>query len=131
MAKKFSFLILTVLITTAYSCSSGGNTPKAGGTSVVNNANAGTTQSFYKNFGYKQCEPATVKLQDIVAQVKGAGVQVVSASCGADGRMYAAMCGGPDGRIAIIDAPSSSADKLKSLGFAPLSTLPDAQKTGC
>jgi hypothetical protein len=60
------------------------------------------------------------------------GVGMVLASgCGTDGMAYPAVCGAPDGRIAIIDVPESQLEAARKLGFSLLSERPRAQRMAC
>ena len=67
----------------------------------------------------------------LLGQLAPAGVEVISSSCGTDGRMRIAMCGAADGRIGIFEVPARNADAAAALGFAPLSRLPSAQVVPC
>jgi hypothetical protein len=60
-----------------------------------------------------------------------AGIDVGSFSCGIDGLAYATLCGAPDGAINIFNIPQNKINQATFLGFASLSTLPNAQETQC
>lgn len=85
----------------------------------------------YKYQGSRQCEGGGVPLEDMKLQLQSAGVVVTGTSCGMDGRMYPAFCGGADGRINVFTINSNSVNTALSQGFSPLSDLPGAQKTSC
>ena len=70
-------------------------------------------------------------LSEWVRQLTADGVEVRASSCGYTGNMYASVCGGSDGRIAIVEVPSSQAATASTIGFFPLSKLPDAAKAPC
>src|SRR5687767_1630923 len=80
--------------------------------------------SFYKSRGTGQCGPAGAPLSDFQRQLADAGVRVVAASCGTDGRAYPAACGSPDGAIVIFELPAEQMPLAVSLAFLPLSNLP-------
>lgn len=85
----------------------------------------------YKYVGSKQCNGGGVTLAAMMRQLSEGGVPVMSVSCGTDGRMYPAMCGAPDGRIGILEVPDIKVAAAGALGFAPLSSLPEANKMPC
>ena len=87
--------------------------------------------SIYKYVGSKQCEGGGTPVEKMMRQLSEAGVPVMNVHCGTDGRMYPAMCGAPDGRIGILEVPESKVSAAAALGFAPLSSLPEASKTVC
>ncbi|OQW97408.1 MAG: hypothetical protein BWK73_54440 [Thiothrix lacustris] len=64
-------------------------------------------------------------------QLQASGAIVTASSCGMDGRMYPAFCGGADGKINIFTVTSNSLNAAMSQGFTPMSSLPDAQKINC
>ena len=87
--------------------------------------------AFYKSFGSVQCTGGGVSFEAMQQQLTAAGIQVLSAHCGTDGRMYIAVCGAGDGRIGIFEVPEKQAEAALALGFAPLSTLPGATTGAC
>lgn len=87
--------------------------------------------SVYKNVGSKQCSGGGTSLATMMRQLSDGGVPVMNVSCGTDGRMYPAMCGAPDGRIGILEVPEAKVSAATALGFALLSSLPEASKTVC
>jgi hypothetical protein len=64
-------------------------------------------------------------------QLQAGGAIVTNSSCGMDGRMYPAFCGGADGKINIFTISSNSMNAALAQGFTPLTNLPEAQKTSC
>lgn len=92
---------------------------------------AQTTVRVFKSAGSVQCANGGADLAAFVRQLEDAGLKVRSAVCGTDGRMRAAMCGAADGRILIFELASEDAQSSASLGFAPLSKLPDAKEAPC
>jgi len=91
---------------------------------------AGSTRVF-KSVGSLQCSGGGTPLPELARQLTDAGVSVSASSCGTDGRMHAARCGGSDGRIAIFEIPAAAAPAAEKLGFAALTKLPEAQATTC
>ena len=87
--------------------------------------------NLYKYAGSVQCTGGGLTLPEMTLQLTNASIQVLSSSCGTDGNVYAAVCGGADGRIGIFEVPSSQEQAASAVGFAPLSNLPSASKTAC
>lgn len=85
----------------------------------------------YKYQGSRQCEGGGIPLAEMKRQLEVSGVQVVNSSCGMDGRMYPAFCGGADGRINIFTIPANSVNVAFSQGFSLLGDLPGAQRSDC
>jgi len=111
------FLISLVAFSLLGSCG-GGDSPSA-------NIN------LYKYAGSVQCTGSGLTLPEMTLQLTSANIQVLSFSCGTDGKVYAAVCGGGDGRIGIFEVPSSQEQAASVVGFAPLSDIPSASKTAC
>lgn len=84
-----------------------------------------------QRLGGVQCDFTPEDLRPIVERATSAGIQVQAQSCGGDGMMYAAVCGAPDGRLAILTIPANQLAQAQRLGFTPLSTMPDAQTDSC
>jgi hypothetical protein len=91
----------------------------------------GTRVSLYKYVGSVQCTGGGTSLPAMERQLTDAGIQVLTSTCGGDGKMYAAVCGAADGRIGIFEVPAAQARAASALGFAPLSNLPAATKVDC
>ena len=90
-----------------------------------------TSARVFKSTGSVQCAEGGTDLSTFARQLEAAGLKVISSACGSDGRMRVAMCGAPDGRVAIFELSSADAQSSAKLGFAPLSKLPDAQLVPC
>ncbi|WML85479.1 hypothetical protein [Thiothrix subterranea] len=85
----------------------------------------------YKYQGSRQCEGGGTPLAEMQRQLQAGGAIVTSTSCGMDGRMYPAFCGGADGKINIFTISSNSMNAALAQGFTLLTNLPEAQKTSC
>jgi hypothetical protein len=83
------------------------------------------------HMGSTQCMNDGTPLEEWVRQLTANGVEVRASSCGYTGNGYPAVCGGSDGRIAIVEVPSSLATTASNIGFFPLSSLPNAIKVAC
>jgi len=90
-----------------------------------------STVSVAKSLGSLQCSGGGTTVAVLQSQLSSAGVQVLAASCGNDGNAYPALCGAPDGAIAIFDLPASQQAAAQALNFVPLSTFPNAAKAAC
>lgn len=71
-----------------------------------------------------------VTLAEMQTQLQMAGVNVLSGSCGVDGMVYPAFCGGADGKINVFSIPSQMHHKRKP-SFTLLTQLPNAQRVQC
>ncbi len=87
--------------------------------------------SVYMVLGSRQCQDGGRTLAEVQKVLRDGGVQVLGSSCGNDGMAYPAMCGAPDGRIAIIDVPEGQVEAALKLGFSLLSQRPRAQRMAC
>lgn len=85
----------------------------------------------YKYQGSRQCEGGGIALEDMQRQLQASGVEVNGSTCGMDGRMYPAFCGGADGKINIFRINSNGLNSAFAQGFSLFSDLPGAQRTGC
>ncbi|GAB4119440.1 MAG: hypothetical protein Fur0014_20230 [Rubrivivax sp.] len=82
--------------------------------------------------GTLQCEPPGPRTPKVLAQaLRDAGVTVSAEACGHDGRMRPAVCGAPDGRLALAQIPGDQLTRARTLGWVPLSEMPDAQRLAC
>lgn len=85
----------------------------------------------YTSFGSVQCSGGGTTLGALQGELVSLGIQVFAARCGLDGVPRVAVCGEPDGRIAMFDIDEAQAVIVLALGFALLSTLPNASATAC
>jgi hypothetical protein len=92
---------------------------------------AGETTKIAKSNGAKQCEPYRISPATMSKELTAHGIKVLSATCGTDGMMHAAVCGGDAGEINIFEIPAGDLGNAKSLGFKPLADWPDAQEIPC
>ena len=116
---RFIDLIVIALSALCASCVSATQPPLQG------------TARVYKSLGGVQCADSASNLASLTRELEAAGIKIVSAGCGTDGRMRAAMCGMPDGRIAIFELAATDMQAAAKLGYAALSTLPDAKAAPC
>lgn len=106
--------------------------PATGGSSPA--AGAGTPATavpMARSLERRQCEQGGKTLAQLQSDLRAAGVRVLGSTCGNDGRMYPAVCGGPDGSLGVIDVPAEQVPLAESHGFVRLSTLPDAMRNTC
>lgn len=103
---------------TVVSCGGGGDT-------------AGLTIKVFKSLGSVQCTGGGTTLSALQTELIGAGVSVVSSSCGNDGTPHPALCGASDGAIGIFEIPVTNQTQAASVSFAPLSNVPLAYVTAC
>lgn len=81
--------------------------------------------------GTLQCQPGGPTPEALAAALREAGVPVTQVACGHDGRMRPAVCGAPDGRLAIVDIPAEHQARAEALGWRPLAAMPDASRQPC
>ncbi len=86
----------------------------------------------FKSRGSVQCGDRGTAPELMRGELERAGVRVRSASCGSDGRMYPAVCGGATGEINLFEIDAADAERARALGFAPISELRgEAQLVPC
>ena len=85
----------------------------------------------FKSLGRRQCEPGGETPETLAAQLKTAGVEATPAGCATDGMMYAAVCGGGDGWLGLVDIPAADAAAAAKAGFRPFSDLREASRQPC
>jgi hypothetical protein len=85
----------------------------------------------FKSLGRRQCEAGGETPATLAAQLKSSGVDAMPAGCANDGMMYAAVCGGGDGVLGLLDIAAADAAAAAKAGFRPFSDLPDASRQPC
>jgi len=85
----------------------------------------------YKSLGRRQCEAGGETPATLAAQLKSSGIEATPAGCANDGMMYAAVCGGGDGVLGLLDIAAADAAAAATAGFRPFSDLPDASRQPC
>ena len=85
----------------------------------------------FKSAGSVQCQAGGLSTDAAQRKLADAGVSVRSAACGVDGLMHAAVCGGGDGRLVVVEIAAADAAKAAALGLALLRDLPDAKTVPC
>jgi hypothetical protein len=81
--------------------------------------------------GSRQCEGPGPAPQSLAQRLIDAGVAVAAVGCGHDGRMRPAVCGAPDGALAVMDIDAAQLPRARELGFQPLADWPDARRVPC
>lgn len=94
-------------------------------------APSGASVAMAKPLGTRQCEPGGPTAESLAGALRNAGISVTAVGCGHDGRMRPAVCGAGDGRLAVVDVPAAQQAQAESLGWKPLSALPDASRQPC
>jgi len=117
--RRLHSLLLTLGLLGA--CGGGGG-DSGGSPSVV---------AVYSSFGSVQCSGGGSTLSDLQAQLLTLGIRVFAERCGLDGFAHASVCGTSDGRIAVFDIDEAQVAAALIIGFALLSTLPNATTTSC
>jgi hypothetical protein len=85
----------------------------------------------FHSLGAHQCEAGGVTPDELAERLRAAGVDVLGVSCGNDGRMRPAMCGAPDGRLAVFDIAPGQRDTALAQGFRLWSDLPQGRRQPC
>lgn len=98
-----------------------------GGTTTVSGAIGAV--SVYKATGAVQCSGGGLTPAQMQLELTAAGIGVISAACGSDGNAVVAMCGAPTGTINIFEVQSADVAAAQGLGYALLSSLPNAVRT--
>lgn len=78
-----------------------------------------------------QCEPAKTTVGMLDAELAKAGVGVKAARCASDGRMYAAVCGGPTAFVRVVSVDAADEQKARALGYQPVSLFPSLTDSAC
>ena len=121
MRRFFSLLVAAALLV---SCGGGGGSSSGG-------VGAPSVVAVYTSFGSVQCSGGGTTLTELQRELLALGIQVLAARCGLDGLARPAVCGESDGRIAMFDVDEAQVLVLLALGFALLSTLPNATAAPC
>ena len=85
----------------------------------------------FKSLGRRQCEAGGETPATLAAQLKSSGIEATPVGCANDGMMYAAVCGGGDGVLGLLDIAAADAAVAAKAGFRPFSDLPDASRQPC
>jgi sugar phosphate isomerase/epimerase len=81
--------------------------------------------------GSVQCSASGVPVSALARELADRGVKVLGTACATDGRMYAAMCGAPDGRLGVLEIRAADAEAAAALGFKPLEQWRGAATVPC
>lgn len=82
------------------------------------------TVKIYKNTGALQCGKPGIPLGLMEKALRANGIEVTSSSCGSDGYLYPAVCGGRTGSISVYEIKIADLPNAISLGFKEFSKLP-------
>jgi hypothetical protein len=85
----------------------------------------------FKSLGRRQCEAGGETPATLAAQLNSSGIEAMPAGCANDGMGYAAVCGGDDGVLGLLDIAAADAAAAAKAGFRPFSDLPDASRQPC
>ncbi len=85
----------------------------------------------FKSLGRRQCEAGGETPASLAAQLKSSGIEATLTGCANDGMMYAAVCGGGDGALGLLEIAAVDAAAAVKAGFQPFSDLPDASRQPC
>lgn len=85
----------------------------------------------FKSLGRRQCEAGGETPATLAAQLNSNGIEATPVGCANDGMMYAAVCGGGDGVLGLLDIAAADAAVAAKAGFRPFSDLPDASRQPC
>ena len=132
MRRNKTRLIMSLLFAAvgSYGCGGSSSTKDSTATTATS-LYPRTSVSLYKYSGSVQCTAGGLSLAEMRRELTDAGIRVLGADCGDDGKLYPAVCGGGDGSIGIFEVPATQAEKASALGYAPLNALPDASKVEC
>jgi hypothetical protein len=114
--------IVAILVAAGLLLSCGGGGGGSGGAPVV---------AVYSSFGSLQCSGGGSTQTQLQQSLILIGIQVLAARCGIDGVVRPALCDTPDGRIAIFELDDAELALALTVGFALLSTLPNAVNAAC
>jgi hypothetical protein len=84
-----------------------------------------------RSLGTRQCEAGGTTPAALAQKLRDAGLSPLAPGCAHDGRMRPAVCGAPDGRLALVEIPHAQLARAQALGFVALSTLPEARREPC
>lgn len=84
-----------------------------------------------QSLGSRQCEGDGRSAAALAQALRAAGVEVRAEGCGHDGRLRPAVCGAPDGRLAVLDIAPGGAERAAALGWRPLAAWPEARRQPC
>lgn len=84
----------------------------------------GQQVKIYKYAGVRQCEADSgISLEDMQNELSDAGIDVICAAVGNDGKSYITLCGADTGTINTYVIKRSNLSDAEQLGFKPLSEM--------
>ena len=98
-----------------------------------------TVPKVFKDRGSRQCGTnydgyggySGIAPEVMQTELLNARIAVLNSSCGNEGGIYLAVCGGEDGSINIFEIPKSKINLAQQLGFLILRGFPSAHETQC
>ena len=85
----------------------------------------------FKSDGSVQCGSAGTSVEEMSKELTDKGIDVTCGQKSSDGYGYCAACGCGTGQINVYTIHSQNVSDAESLGFAPVSDLPDYQDERC
>lgn len=85
----------------------------------------------FKHDGSVQCVKKGVSVEEMAKKLTDAGIDVICGQKGRDGYAHCAACSCKTGLINVYTIHSANVPDAKSLGFAPVSDLPDYRDEPC
>lgn len=94
-------------------------------------AGTATTLQVVKGDSSVQCESPGMPAEIMARQLTEAGITVLCAQKGHDGRMRAAQCGMATGQVNVFVIPAQQRAQAEQLGFQAASELPGFPEQPC
>lgn len=91
----------------------------------------GDVAKVYKGDGQTQCHDNGADEDVMARELTDAGIDVLCSQKGSDGYAYCQACGCGAGTINVYTIHVQNVPDAESLGFAPVSDLPDYQDASC
>jgi hypothetical protein len=90
-----------------------------------------STVKVFQSDAAVQCESEGISVEDMQKILAAGNIKVRCAQKGNNGMMHTTLCGSPTGSINIYTIPKDQLEQAQTLGFIPVSTLPDYQDVAC
>lgn len=92
---------------------------------------AGAVAEVFKYDGSVQCTTSGASVDQMARQLTSAGIDVLCGKKGSDGYAYIALCGAGTGAINVYAIHVENLADAESLGFLPVTELPDYEGEPC